>query len=462
LIPPRCLAAVAAGGILMIWPAIVNGYPLLFSDTGAFMEQLLRPFMVWDKPWIYGPMLVLVSLKLTLWLPTLAQGLLVSWVLWRVQAVFRAPSPIQHLIVCLALVLGSAAPWFASLLMPDIFAPLTVVSLFLLAFDSNRRWQWPVTLLASFAIASHLTHLMIACACVAVVMLSRPRAVGATLAPLGVAVVLLVTTNLVGHDRVGLSPFGAIFGLARLVADGPAKIFLRENCPGAGYRMCDWVGRLPSDADAFLWDPEGPVWSDPGGPIALAPEASRIVTETILSQPLTVARGALANWWDQIGMVRFNEIVGDKWLDATVGARLRAYYPEAEQDRFQGSEQLADRLPAIATPWQSVSLVMLVAGSMGSFILLVWTWRNDRVLFGLTAFVVAGVLINAFSAGALSGPHDRYQSRIAWLVLLPPIMFGIGRWEWYWAGGIIGSTRSPWRWGPSERYAHDLSYSRNR
>jgi hypothetical protein len=169
LILPRNVSAVAAGGVFMIWPAIVNGYPLLFSDTGAFMEQLLRPFMVWDKPWIYGPVLVLVSLKLTLWLPALAQGLLVSWALWRVQAVFRARSPTWHLIVCLALVLGCAAPWFASLLMPDIFAPLTVMSLFLLAFDPDRRW--PVTLLASFAIASHLTNLMIAGACVVVVML---------------------------------------------------------------------------------------------------------------------------------------------------------------------------------------------------------------------------------------------------------------------------------------------------
>ncbi len=30
---------------------------------------------------------------------------------------------------------------------------------------------------------------------------------------------------------------------------------------------------------------------------------------------------------------------------------------------------------------------------------------------------------NAFATGALSGPHDRYQARIAWLVLLPPLFY---------------------------------------
>jgi len=68
------LLSILLGGGLLVWPAFANGYPLLFSDTGAFLAQLLVPFMVWDKPYVYGPVLAVVSLKLTLWLPALAQG----------------------------------------------------------------------------------------------------------------------------------------------------------------------------------------------------------------------------------------------------------------------------------------------------------------------------------------------------------------------------------------------------
>ena len=119
----RQTCTIAAGGILLIWPALANGYSLLFSDTGTFLAQLLTPLMSWDKPWIYGPVLVVLSLKLTLWLPALVQGLCVSSVLWLVQLVVCPPSAAWHLGLCLLLAIGSAAPWFASLLMPDFLAP---------------------------------------------------------------------------------------------------------------------------------------------------------------------------------------------------------------------------------------------------------------------------------------------------------------------------------------------------
>jgi hypothetical protein len=423
----HALGAVAGGAIFLTWPAFVNGYPLLFSDTGSFMEQLLLPFMIWDKPWIYGPVLVAASLKLTLWLPVLAQSLAMSWVIWRVEGAFRTQSPGWHLGICLLLAMGSAAPWFTSLLMPDFLAPLTVLTLFLLAFGTGDRQRWPVMALASFAIAAHLTHLVIATACLAVVLTLRPGGFVRAALPLGVAVMLLLTTNLIGFGRFGVSPYGAVFGLARLATDGPAEIYLEDSCPASGYRMCDWIGRMPTDADEFLWSSSGPVWTFPGGPIALAPEASRIVIATIVSQPMAVARAALGNWLSQIVTLRPDSVIGGSGLDESVGVQLHAHYPAAEDDRYRTSAQRADGLRAIVAPWQNVYLAVLALGFAGSSLLLLWSWRNDGVLFTLIVMIAAGLLSNAFATGVLSGPHDRYQARIAWLVLLPPMMFAMRR-----------------------------------
>jgi hypothetical protein len=406
---------------------LANGYPLVFSDTGTFLQQLLVPLMNWDKPWIYGPVLVLLSMKLTLWLPLLAQGACVSWVLWLVQRVVRTPSAALHLLLCMVLAIGSAAPWFTSLLMPDIFAPLTVLLLFLLAFDSNARRRWPITALSVFAIAAHLAHLVIAAACLAVVLVLRPRALLRTALPLAAAIMLLLATNLVGHGRLSVSPYGSVIALARLVADGPAATYLEENCPAAGYRICNWAGRLPNDADVFLWHPAGPVWTYPGGPIALAPEASRIVFATIVSRPWPVARAALGNWFAQLHMLRLDDVIGANALDATVGAQLRTYYPPGEYDRYRASAQRSDRLRRIAAPLQTPLLVVLGLGAIASFALMFRSWRRDRALFALIALIAAGVVSNAFATGALAGPHDRYQARIAWLLLLPPVMFAMGR-----------------------------------
>ena len=421
----RRAGAILAGGILLIWPALANGYPLVFTDTGAFLDQLLRPFMVWDKPWIYGPVLAVLSLRLTLWLPMLAQGLAVTWVLWRVHRVFHPPSPLSHLGLCLALALGTAAPWFAALLMPDILAPLTVLTLFLLAFEPDAGRRWPVTALAAFAIAAHLTHPLTAAACLLVVGIARPRALARTALPLGVALGLLMTTNLAGHGRLGVSPFGSVFALARLVTDGPGRDYLEDHCPEASPWLCGWTGRFPATSDLFLWSPDGPVWSFPGGPIALAPEAARIVAATILTRPGAVAWMALRNTADQFWMVRLDTVLRGDDLDATVGARLRAYYPSGEVARFQAGAQHAGRLGVLAAPWQAAQAAFLVAGAVSAAVLLAWSWRRDRVLCALIALIAAGVVGNAFATGALSGPADRYQARVAWLVVLPVLLAGV-------------------------------------
>ena len=417
----RDVCGVAAGAVLLTWPALANLYPLLFVDTGAFLDQALRPFMLWDKPWVYGPALVAVSMQWSLWPGALVQAWLLSWVLWRVAGVFRPSAPVAHLAVCLVLALGSAAPWFAALLMPDIFAPLTVLALFLLAFSPERR-RWPVVALAAFAIAAHLAHLVVALACVAVIVLLRPQAAARTVLPLALAIGVLLTTNVIGHGRFGLSPFGSVFALARLTADGPAKAYLAEACPDPSLTMCAWVGRLPADADVFLWSPDGPVWSHPGGPIALAPEATRIVFASIRAHPGAVARDAVRNTVTQFFDVRLGITLTGRFLDDAIGPRLRAWYPAAELARFEASHQRDGTLHGLSAWWQGAHVAMLVSGALATLLLGWRSWRRDRVLFALIASIVVGLAANAFATGALSGPADRYQTRIAWLVLLPPLL----------------------------------------
>ncbi len=421
--------AIALGGLLLIWPALANGYPLLFVDTGAFLDQALRPFMLWDKPWVYGPALVAVSLKWSLWPAALAQGWLVSWTIWRVGLVFWPPMPAAHVAICFVLALGSAAPWFAALTMPDIFAPLTVLSLFVLAFAPDGR-RWPVVVLASFAIAAHLAHLAVALACVALVVLLKPRAAARTALPLVLAASVLMATNVIGHGRFGLSPFGSVFALARLTADGPARTWLEQVCPDPDLAMCAWIGRLPADSDIFLWSPDGPVWTHPGGPIALAPEASRIVAATLRSQPWPVARDALRNTVAQFFWVRLGVTTGARFLDEAIGTRLRTWYPPEELERFMSSRQRDGRMGDPYGRLRDAHTIGLVAGAFAMLVLGARAWRRDPVFFALVASIAAGLAANAFATGALSGPADRYQSRIVWLVLLPPSL-AVARKTWH-------------------------------
>ena len=424
----RAAGAIVAGALLLCWPAIVNRYPILFSDTHAYLVQASQPVMVWDKPSVYGPFLLLWHGRTTLWLPVLGQALLVSHLLWLTRKVIApAPQPGFHLALCAALAAGSAAPWFVSLLMPDIFAPMAVLCLFVLGFGAGlrsgeRRWAG---VLGTFAIAVHLSHLVVAAACVVVVTLLRRRwrPVLAAAAPLLGAVAVLLVGNWAGNGSLGISPYGSVFALARLVADGPARRVIERDCPQAGWRLCAWVGRLPTESDVFLWDGNGPVWTTPGGPKTLAPEASAIVAGTLREEPGAELRAALANTWAQLRLVNLGDTLDTNWLEDSVVGSLRAYFPPGEEARFRAGMRRTRYLPALATPFNLPFAALLLAGAASVF-LLAAAWRHRDIPAPAWPPWCSPRSWSTPRRAGYARPNARYQARIAWLVLLPALMMG--------------------------------------
>ncbi len=434
--------AIGCGALLLVWPAVLNGYPLVFSDTGPLLEMGLEPTIGWDKPWVYGPFLAVFAHAAfnpatfnpatTLWLPLAAQGVLVSWVLWLTQAVLGGPRVRLHLALCAVLALGSAAPWFTSLLMPDVFTPVAVLCLFVLAFGGERLSRIEhagVMVLGSVAVAAHLAHLILAAACVVVLALTCWRPGGPfwrlwrPAVPLAAALAMLLLTNAVGNGVLGLSPYGSVFALARLVGDGPGRAYLDRACPDPKLRLCAWQGRLSADSDEFLWHPQGPLWADGFGPTRFAPEAARLVPAIIAAYPLDTLRAAAANTLRQLVRVQVGDALVPDHLDIAVLPRLRPYFPAAEIARYQAALQPRGLLRDAAAPFRLVHAVLLAAGAAGSVVVMLGCWRTRRPLAGLAAVVLASLLANAFATGALSGPHDRYQARLAWLVLLAPLAY---------------------------------------
>lgn len=431
----RAVVAIAGGAALLLWPALLNGYPLVFSDTGAFLAQTVMGWPVWDKPFIYGPLLHAFHWCISLWPPALAQGLLLSWLLWLVQRVIRGRAAAGgHLLLCAGLAAFTAAPWFAALLMPDMLAPALVLALFLLGFGRDRLARaeaWGLGLVAALAIAAHLSHLPIAAALLAPVALLRRRwrPVLRCAAPLLAAMLLLLATNWAAHGRAALSPYGAVFALARLVADGPAARTIAARCPEAGWHLCRWAGQLPADSDLFLWQGDGPVWAPrldgakPGGPISLAPEATIILRETLAREPFAVLRAAAANTLRQIGMARVGDTLGPENLQPSVARQLALGFPAEEERRFARSLQAQGKLPEAAAPFLRPHGVALLLGALAALLAGAEAARApDARRLGLVLCVLVGLGANAAVTGALSGPHDRYQARIAWLLPLAGLL----------------------------------------
>lgn len=423
------LFAILAGAAALLWPAFVNGYPLLFSDSGAFLHQTLGPLMIWDKPWIYGPFLHAFHWRVTLWGPAAAQALIVSWLLWLVQrAVAGRASAGAHLLLTAAVAALTTAPFSAALLMPDILAPVAVLCLFLLGLGREALSGWEalaVGAIGAVAIAAHLSHLPLALAMVVLTLLLtfRLRPAMRAALPLLAAVVLLLGTNWAGHGRLSLSPHGSTFLLARLIADGPAARTIAAECPARGWYLCAWAGRLPEDSDVFLWAPDSPVNRDAAGRdrflggALLSEEAREIVAETLRREPLAVLAAMARNALRQALLVSAGDTLPPDHFAAAVAPRIREGFPAREAAAFEAGLQARGLLAEAVAPVLPAAPWVLLAS------LLAWPfalWRalreGRRTAARFLLLVLVALGANALATGGLSKPHLRYQARIAWLL----------------------------------------------
>jgi len=293
----------------------------------------------------------------------------------------------------------------------------------------ERAW---LLVLGSVATASHLSHLPVIFALLVLVLLLRAgwRAAVRVAAPLAGAVALLLATNLIGHGRLAISPYGSTFLLARLIADGPAARTIATRCPESDWYLCAFAGRLPSNSDEFLWLADSPVNRTPTGePIflggkRLAPEASAIIAETLRREPWAVIQGGLGNFLWQMRRTRIGDTLGAEHLDKAVRPRLVQAFPASAVQGYDNSLQSAGQLRplALSIAWLHPWLLVLAT----PFLLLAWrrahVARDARAL-GLLLCILVGVTGNALAAGALSMPHDRYQARIAWLLPMAAVLF---------------------------------------
>ena len=109
----KAVAAVLAGAALLSWPALLNGFPLVYIDTVSYLGQTVMGEWPWDKTPAYGAFLHLFHWRLALWPAVAAQALIGSHLVWLAQRMVRGEAtPLAHLLVCAVLATLSSAPWF--------------------------------------------------------------------------------------------------------------------------------------------------------------------------------------------------------------------------------------------------------------------------------------------------------------------------------------------------------------
>ena len=431
-------ALIAAATLLLLAPALWNGFPLMFFDTGAFIEQAVKGGFVAERSVFYAWFLAAFQPRFSLWPAVVAQSLIAVLVMVEfARVVAPRVSPGRFFAIVLALCIGTGLPWYAGQVLPDILAPLMVLSLYLLGFHPDTL-DWPrrVALIAVAVLAatSHASHLGLAAGLAIVTALAgiagkffpasiRPRWQMPALA-FALSLALIVASNFARTGEVFVSRAGPAFVFGRLLQDGIVKRLLDDTCPGSGYRLCAHKDNLPRTANDWLWSGDTPFW-ELGAFEGTAEESSRIIAESLKRYPLMHLKTATAATAEQFfmfttgdGIVPQHDILAAIFQQFLPG-QLSAYYAARQQNRL------------IDFGW--INPPHLAAGALSiaalAAILAAAAWRrrwDDRVF--LPVFLLLALLGNAFICGALSNPHDRYQSRLIWVASFAVLLLaGSGR-----------------------------------
>lgn len=412
--------AAAALVLLLIAPALWNGFPLLQYDTGGYIARWYEGYLVPSRSTVFGYFLHFGE-GTRFWINIALQALATLWILHAMLRVFGLARPIQFAMIGIALSITTALPWLTSLLLTDIFAGLSVLSLFLLVTHGDKFGALERTALfifTAFAAATHSATLAVLIGLCGTAWLGRrwfPEAIplrGALRGSLSLVAgaLMLLAANFMMSGKLAWTPGGYGIVFSRILQDGIAARYLNDHCIREKLKLCPYRNALPDTGDMFLWG--GSVFDRLGRFDGLGEEMRHIVLGSLIAYPghhLLAAAGSSAR---QLAMAATGEGVHSDLMHThriieRYLPQQAAYMRTSRQHRGEISFASINR---VHVPIALGSLLTIAA----FFAYAIWRRKADDFAL-LTGAVTLAILGNAFLCGALSGPHDRYGARMAWI-----------------------------------------------
>ena len=266
------------GTLISCFIGFYNSYPLVYSDTGSYLSSGFLGEVPLDRPIFYGLFLRHISLSASPWLIIIVQSFLTNWLLHTTLSIFfeGIKRNLFFLSSILILTLTTGFSYNISILLPDIFCAIALLSLINLLINSNlsKTKIFLISILFVFSLTTHLSNIPtigIVLIVINILNFIKKRQKKTLLFPFKKIIIsfslflfaslLIPTVNYLNGSNFRLSNASHVFTINHLIQCGVMEEYLKDNCENSDFTLCKFKNDL---TDGFLWDKESVLYKTGG------------------------------------------------------------------------------------------------------------------------------------------------------------------------------------------------------
>ena len=413
--------------LALLWPAIYNGFPLVYSDTGSYIHSGFNSLVPIDRPIFYGLFVRHTSLAHSLWFVIISQAIVVWFVLFMAIRIINKVYPFTlTLLGVITLSLTTGVSNYTSQIMPDIFSAIVILGFTTLALSKEYKiLDYILLLIVILSITLHLSNLIIVIGlgiiCLILMILKfisfkkTPLLIFCILFPF----LIIYGTNYSLTGKAKLSKASNVFIVARMIETGVVKDFLNENCNNDTYIFCNKIDQLPSSSVGFIWNDDSPLFD----------EECRSVNWTYCWEEKNEELGKLS--LDIIKNPKYrNKLISrysidffQQLIDFDIGVltpqtknstSYRLIDEKIHNDLYSYTQS---KQYGKVLKFKILSIIQYITVILSLLIVVILLLiKRNKTLIQYLSLILFGIIGNALTVTVLSTILDRYQSRIIWLI----------------------------------------------
>jgi hypothetical protein len=424
------ISFILLGTLISCFTDFYNGYPLVYSDTGAYIGSGFAGTIPVDRPIFYGLFLRHISLSVSPFLVVFTQGLIISWLLHFTFGMFFAGKK-RNIIFITSILFITLTTGFShnvSILLPDIFCAITLVCFVNLILNKNlnKLNKAILSILFLFGIATHLSNIPILLLLFGFIFLIlRIKRIQKKSHSLSIqrvfftfclfisSFLLIPSANYLIDKQFKLSSASHVFIVNSFIECGVMKEYLDDVCSIRDYKICEFKDDLGYN---FIWRNDSPLYKTGGW------ENNKTEYKTIILDILSTPK-----YWPQLINKTLTSSVHQFFsFKTTIDApHLKGSDPYGQihwrynstLNTYLSSKQNTGELNL--STHNTIQAIVIFISLILLIIVLILPFTRAKLSSELKwsiLLILFHIIISAIVSSNLSTVHPRFQNRIIWLL----------------------------------------------